>query len=147
MPERIQRRRQRGWRMPEGALYVGRPTVFGNPWAVVGVGTEPGLFGGREPVYTVEGPGCYFRGTHDRECAAHIAVDMFREWLVQGNDASALMCRRDGETADDRKRLAHRRGRILGQLHTLRGHDLACWCAPELACHVDVLLELANGDH
>lgn len=31
--ERIQRRRSRGWRMPEGAIYVGRPTLFGNPWA------------------------------------------------------------------------------------------------------------------
>lgn len=26
----------------------------------------------------------------------------------------------------------------------LRGKDLVCWCAP-LACHGDVLLELANG--
>lgn len=26
----------------------------------------------------------------------------------------------------------------------LRGFDLICWCAP-LACHCDVLLELANG--
>ncbi|QKY80234.1 hypothetical protein SEA_JUNG_59 [Mycobacterium phage Jung] len=26
MPERIQRKRSKGWRMPEGAIYVGRPT-------------------------------------------------------------------------------------------------------------------------
>lgn len=26
----------------------------------------------------------------------------------------------------------------------LRGKDLMCWCAP-LACHADVLLEVANG--
>jgi hypothetical protein len=32
-PKRIQRRRTKGWRMPEGAKYVGRPTVYGNPWA------------------------------------------------------------------------------------------------------------------
>lgn len=31
MPERIQRRRTRGWRMPEGAVYVGRPSKWGNP--------------------------------------------------------------------------------------------------------------------
>ena len=30
MPERIQRRRTKGWRMPEGAVYVGRPTKWGN---------------------------------------------------------------------------------------------------------------------
>lgn len=34
MPVRIQRRRTRGWRMPAGAVYVGRPTRFGNPWHI-----------------------------------------------------------------------------------------------------------------
>lgn len=34
MPERIQRRRSKGWRMPEGAVYVGRPTKWGNPFPV-----------------------------------------------------------------------------------------------------------------
>jgi hypothetical protein len=33
-PRRIQRQRTRGWRMPEGAVYVGRPTKWGNPWRV-----------------------------------------------------------------------------------------------------------------
>lgn len=33
-PKRIQRRRTKGWAMPEGAVYVGRPTKFGNPYAV-----------------------------------------------------------------------------------------------------------------
>lgn len=27
-PKRIQRRRTKGWRMPPGAVYVGRPTVL-----------------------------------------------------------------------------------------------------------------------
>jgi len=31
-PIRIQRKRTRGWRMPEGAIYVGRPTRYGNPF-------------------------------------------------------------------------------------------------------------------
>lgn len=35
MPERIQRKRTKGWRMPEGAVYVGRPGKWGNPWTVV----------------------------------------------------------------------------------------------------------------
>ena len=34
MPKRIQRRRVKGWRMPEGAAYVGRPTKWGNPYKV-----------------------------------------------------------------------------------------------------------------
>jgi len=32
MATRIQRKRTKGWRMPEGAVYVGRPTPWGNPW-------------------------------------------------------------------------------------------------------------------
>lgn len=34
MPKRIQRSRARGWRMPEEAVYVGRPTKWGNPFRV-----------------------------------------------------------------------------------------------------------------
>jgi hypothetical protein len=33
-PKRIQRKRTKGWRMPAGAIYVGRPTVYGNPYRV-----------------------------------------------------------------------------------------------------------------
>ena len=29
-PVRIQRKRTKGWRMPEGAVYVGRPSRWGN---------------------------------------------------------------------------------------------------------------------
>jgi hypothetical protein len=32
MPQRIQRKRTKGWTMPEGAVYVGRPTRWGNPF-------------------------------------------------------------------------------------------------------------------
>ncbi len=34
MPKRIQRKRTKGWRMPTGAIYVGRPTKWGNPCKV-----------------------------------------------------------------------------------------------------------------
>lgn len=33
-PQRIQRKRTKGWRMPEGAVYVGRPTRWGNPFVL-----------------------------------------------------------------------------------------------------------------
>lgn len=33
-PKRIQRRRTKGWRMPESAIYVGRPTRWGNPFVI-----------------------------------------------------------------------------------------------------------------
>ncbi len=34
-PKRIQRKRTKGWKMPVGAVYVGRPTYWGNPHYVV----------------------------------------------------------------------------------------------------------------
>ena len=36
--KRIQRKRIRGWRMPPGAIYVGRPSIYANPvdWRTVG---------------------------------------------------------------------------------------------------------------
>lgn len=34
MPERVQRRRTRGWRMPKGTVYVGRGSKWGNPYRV-----------------------------------------------------------------------------------------------------------------
>ena len=31
-PNRIKVKRQKGWRLPEGAVFVGRPTKWGNPY-------------------------------------------------------------------------------------------------------------------
>ena len=33
-PKRIQRKRTKGWKMPPNTVYVGRPTIFGNPYLV-----------------------------------------------------------------------------------------------------------------
>lgn len=34
MPIRIQRRRIKGWKMPQNTIYVGRPSVYGNPFKI-----------------------------------------------------------------------------------------------------------------
>lgn len=34
MPKRIQRKRTKGWRMPQGAISVCRPGLWGNPFVV-----------------------------------------------------------------------------------------------------------------
>jgi hypothetical protein len=33
-PKRIQRKRTKGWKMPQGAVYVGHPTAWANPFKV-----------------------------------------------------------------------------------------------------------------
>lgn len=60
MPSRIQRSRARGWRMPEGAIYVGRPSCWGNPfdWRMCSADA---------------GPPAWARGA---------AVDLYRDWLL-----------------------------------------------------------------
>lgn len=59
MPKRIQRRRQRGWRMPENAVYVGRPTRWGNPFqpysTVVMAAAELGIVRTDAPIQIVPG--------------------------------------------------------------------------------------------
>lgn len=42
-PQRIQRKRTKGFRLPEGAVYVGRPTVWGNRYTVGVPGTGVGV--------------------------------------------------------------------------------------------------------
>ncbi len=39
-PIRIQRKRTKGWKMPENTVYVGRPTNWGNPFKVSKYGNK-----------------------------------------------------------------------------------------------------------
>jgi hypothetical protein len=50
-PKRIQRKRTKGWKMPDGAVYVGRPTRWGNSWREGDTGWTVGPGGriNREP--------------------------------------------------------------------------------------------------
>ena len=66
-PQRIQRKRTKGWRMPEGAVYVGRPSRWGNPF-VVGTYVTPDIARYYpEPVYV-------------RDAAR--AVQLYRRWIT-----------------------------------------------------------------
>jgi hypothetical protein len=130
MPERIQRRRTKGWRMPDGAVYVGRPTKWGNPW-VVG---NPGLFIGEISEDQLDVAVCPVA-----------AMQVYQSWLL-GNWPLLLP---PGLTMEGwrgaRRYLAARRRAILDSLPDLRGRDLVCWCPLDAHCHADVLLELANA--
>ncbi len=114
MPRRIQRSRAKGWRLPAGCRYVGRPTAFGNPFTVVGA---------REAGY-------------DGDDAALLRMCAYehRRWLNGGGQGRYLSS--DGRWYD--------RAVVLARLRDLAGWDLACWCGPDQPCHVDTLIELAN---
>jgi hypothetical protein len=73
--KRIQRQRTKGWRMPEGAVYVGRPSRWGNPYFV------PGRLAGRHDgiVYSLE-MGFAVNTRHD-------SVRAFRQDVASWTDA------------------------------------------------------------
>ena len=116
IPKRIQRRRTKGWKAPDGAICVTRPGKFGNPFIV---GTWARVFPSAstcsylmcwEEKYA--GPGYVFVKDNST------AVILFREWLTN----HPRSCTQE-----------------------LRGKDLMCWCRLDQPCHADVLLEIANA--
>lgn len=126
MPTRIQRRRTRGWTLagattnPHGAEIVSRPSRFGNPFTL------------KDAVEAEVGN------------PYSACTQLYSEWLRVGTEGGWYEeTYRVGRQTFDRRR-------ILADLHTLRGKDLACTCPlPEPGqpdhCHAAVLLRLANG--
>src|ERR1051325_7962779 len=47
-PKRIQRKRTKGWRMPTGAVYVGRGTQWGNPIRIGAANGDDYMIASRE---------------------------------------------------------------------------------------------------
>ena len=128
-PKRVQRSRIAGQKgIPEGAIYVGRPGKWGNPFAAkIGRGGEAG------------------QATMTRE----YLVEDFRRWLTDPTEIDPRNGRRHFIT--DTGRLGFQGVAYDGRptpdsiRAALAGHDLACWCPLDQPCHADVLLEIANG--
>jgi len=128
MPKRIQRRRTKGWHMPLGAIYVGRPSRWGNPFVA-----------------------------HDWQASFRAAVLVGRGDKA-GRHEAAVMLYRLRLTGKNKRVVEDTRGALEREVMTvtghvpsreeirthLRGHDLACWCPLDQPCHADVLLEIAN---
>lgn len=150
MPQRIQRKRTKGYRLPSDAVYVGRPTQWGNPFPVDG------------DWITWMAVALGYRGDLAGRRAA--AVGLHRAWMTRtsivldlDDGGGAQVTYSTGVTAgvDPLVQLQSLTfARRLGtpptlparpDLTPLRGHDLACWCPLDQPCHADVLLELANG--
>lgn len=119
---RIQRRRSKGWRMPEEAVLVCRPSEWGNPFVIskaVEVSPNPG-----KVIWHVNKVGGYHTTwiRERREEAQQVAVDLYRAWLNWPQN----------ERLRERAKLA------------LRGRTLCCWCRLDQPCHADILLKLVN---
>lgn len=110
-PLRIQLRRTAGWRKPEGAVVVSRPSRWGNPWRAEHVGGVGWCCTDTRDGLTIP--------ARDRADAHDLAVAHYRAWVAP----HAEVIRAE-----------------------LRGKPLCCWCPPGLACHADVLIEIANAE-
>lgn len=137
VPKRIQRKRTKGWRMPEGAVYVGRPTMFGNPFRA----------------YKCDCCG-YWDVKDDNDVTYLVDHDYCRQPKVRANPATWTT---KTEALGEAVRLYADEtiswlggGRMSWQpefaeaVGGLAGHDLACWCPLDQPCHADVLLRIAN---
>ncbi|MGI0521813.1 DUF4326 domain-containing protein [Microbacterium maritypicum] len=129
-PIRVQLSRKKGYRKPENTVVVARPSRWGNPFRAA-VGTVFGPSWGEVRDYPIgtrfpkHDEYAVYSSHSDPATAVQAAVGLFRTY--------AVVTRRDFPEEFE------------AWIAPLRGRDLACWCRPGQACHVDVLLELANG--
>lgn len=119
-PKRIQRQRTPGWRMPEGAVYVGRPSKWGNPMNASDVSAQ-------------------YPSLNEKHVAQLLVVDF--EVLVDQERLALPNWRRAGGECGPIEWTYPPLAEIRAEL---AGHDLACWCPLDQPCHADVLLRLAN---
>lgn len=134
--------------MPAGAVYVGRPTQWGNPFRV----SSDWL------LWT--GIALGFKGDRSGRHAA--AVALYRLWLT-GKLPKLPKPQRGGDIEFDGGRSVSGHEYVMGfgagvagmfqmpdlpnekpDVSALRGRNLACFCPLDQPCHADVLLELAN---
>lgn len=148
MSRRIQRQRTKGWRMPPGAIYVGRPSPWGNPFPIKG---------DLAPWFAVS-----LGQMADSEGRRTAALIAYRAWMIGKPlpipvvDESGT----EGEFEYSDGRVVKVRDIAVGlglmmlakdgfsipprpDISQLKGHDLACWCPLDQPCHADVLLKLA----
>jgi hypothetical protein len=145
-PVRVHRRRTKGWRMPAGAVYVGRPTQWGNPFVyrtrqalarVPALDGSPWEFEGRISADGMRHDYFHADGHVTRHEIRYMTraetVELYRQVLTAPTPQLHLYDL-------DRRWIDAAKARLL-----LAGQDLACWCPLDVPCHADVLLAVANG--
>lgn len=131
-PKRIQRKRTKGWRMPEGAVYVGRPTIYGNPFRPIKSECCPNwdVIDDNDVRYLID-----HQRAHDLPYVTNKAEAIGHTVRLFADDLTYWL---GGRSSWDHE--------LAAAIRDLRGHDLACWCPLDQPCHADVLLELANRE-
>ena len=153
-PQRVQLRRTKGYRKPDGAVVVARPSKWGNPfpvdgdwtmWMAIAIGFRADKAGRRRAAVALHRAWIAGGSLQLREFAP-IAGGEYDGGHLEFGDGSVV------SMADHAAGIAAWGARIAEQpqvpprpdVTELRGKDLACWCPLDQPCHADVLLELAN---
>lgn len=133
-PQRIQRSRKKGFKTPPNTTYVGRPSNWANPYQIRydKVDNQWVVFDEREfPMRKVNESNV--NKFESKEAAHEFAVSSFgREYFGY----------KHGDTITD----YYFAMAMYDSAQELKGKNLSCWCGEEVACHADVLLEVANDE-
>ena len=122
MPKRIQRKRTKGWRLPDGAICTTRPGRFGNPYTAKEFGLSLSLQLFRNSIHGNWNPAIILDSGK-----VSTAYTLHCEFVGRFTSSTPL------ESAQP----------------VLRGKDLACFCAlpesgqPDL-CHAAIWIEEVN---
>lgn len=146
MPERLQLSRRKGYRKPEGAIVVARPSHWGNPFRV---GTRSAL--ARVPA--LNGQPWEYEGRISADGMRHDYQHADGHWTRH-----TIRYLTVAETVECYRALLLGGGWPLDFTHNggyyrtaaearaeLAGKALACWCPLDQPCHADVLLEISNS--
>jgi hypothetical protein len=137
-PQRIQLRRTKGWRKPEGAIVVARPSKWGNPFHVQREYGE---------VHCVSSDGLLIQQVRGHAAALDLAINLYRGLMIGWSPTTLLSTSNIDVAYAAHLRWLNRLGPgnpIDKARSHLAGHDLGCYCPLDQPCHADVLLELAN---
>lgn len=123
-PQRLQLSRTKGFNLQAlsiatnglRAVNCARPSKWGNPFKMAGA---------------------------EEMFARRAAVDAYRRLFTQPPSRLRHLILRI--TKGNNGRGEYRVSIMKRSLPDLRGKNLACWCSLDMACHCDVLLELANA--
>jgi hypothetical protein len=138
MPERIQRKRIKGFKLPPNTVSVTRPGKWGNPFD----------FRSSDCCWLALSYGC----RADPRGRQEASVRAFREWVEPAPQGKKKVRYERGVTfGNDKKSVQIGPRFIVGpppSIDSIRaelaGKNLACFCPLDQPCHADVLLELAN---
>jgi len=131
---RIQRRNIKGWRMPENAVYVGRPSLWGNPFIAAR---------GSEPAGVVTESGMIEIAWRDFD--AKTTVKFYREWISQHTISDQYLEDMGYIHLIDRLKYLDNILPSINEIQArLRNKNLVCWCPFCRPCQADVLLNIAN---